>query len=117
MLFQTKINFYTLLFLKKKIELDKETLEFSEDEFDIMNARYQNGEIPELLLVTQGIDVQNKKNRLLQSKGEFEVAKIKFQRFLKMNENIEPVGQFSEDIPDIDRKKLTDKLNSSKNPE
>ncbi len=113
--FQTKINFYTLLFLKKKIELDKETLEFSEDEFDIMNARYQNGEIPELLLVTQGIDVQNKKNRLLQSKGEFEVAKIKFQRFLKMNENIEPVGQFSEDIPEIDRKKITDKLNSSKN--
>ncbi|MCK4643218.1 TolC family protein [bacterium] len=115
--FQTKINFFTLLFLKESIEIQKTAVEVAEEEYEIMVKKYENGEVPEPLLTAQRVTLRDEKNTLNKAKSDFRIAKEKFKRFLKIDEDIEVSGSFSEEFPSYSISELMEKLHSSQSIE
>ncbi len=113
--FQTKVSFFTLLFLKERIEIEKQAVKVAEDEHRIMEAQYKKGEIPKPVLTAQKVNLEAKKYALRESENSYTDAKEKFKSFLKMEESIDPVGQLSEAVRDHDRGALLSAVEDSSN--
>ena len=112
--FQTKMSFLQLIFLKKNIEIQNDAIRVAKEEYDIMVSKYDNGEIPSIVMNTQKINLQSEKNKLLEIQNQYDIALEKFKRFLKFTDNIDPTGTLSEDFPQLNEQKLIDRIATGK---
>jgi len=89
---QVKDLFYGLLYRKAIIKLQEENLNYWEENYRVVSAKFSAGVVPKVELLRARSQLEQALSQLEQAKAEYLSALENFKALLKLDGNVEPEG-------------------------
>lgn len=89
---QVKDLFYGLLYRKELIKLQKENLDYWEENYRVVSAKFSAGVVPKVELLRAQSQLEQAKSQLEQARADYLRALEDFKALLKLEGNVEPEG-------------------------
>ncbi len=89
---QVKDLFYGLLYRKELIKLQKENLDYWEENYRVVSAKFSAGVVPKVELLRAQSQLEQARSQLEQARADYLRALEDFKALLKLEGNVEPEG-------------------------
>lgn len=89
---QVKDLFYGLLYRKELIKLQKENLDYWEENYRVVSAKFSAGVVPKVELLRAQSQLEQAQSQLEQARADYLRALEDFKALLKLEGNVEPEG-------------------------
>ncbi len=89
---QVKDLFYGLLYRKALIKLQEENVNYWEENYRVVSAKFSAGVVPKVELLRAQSQLEQARSQLEQAKAEYLRALEDFKALLKLEEDVEPEG-------------------------
>lgn len=89
---QVKDLFYGLLYRKELIKLQEENLDYWEENYRVVSAKFSAGVVPKVELLRAQSQLEQARSQLEQARADYLRALEDFKALLKLEGNVEPEG-------------------------
>jgi outer membrane protein len=89
---QVKDLFYGLLYRKELIKLQEENLDYWEENYKVVSARFSAGVVPKVELLRAQSQLEQARSQLEQRRADYLRALEDFKALLRLDGNVEPEG-------------------------
>ena len=89
---QVKDLFYGLLYRKELVKLQEENLDYWEENYRVVSAKFSAGVVPKVELLRAQSQLEQARSQLEQARADYLRALENFKALLKLEGNVEPEG-------------------------